>query len=64
MVNVSGGDRFCPDWGANSTEQYLEQNEVDDAGGRETFTATRTYDTLDLYGELQASWEIVVVSGD
>ena len=34
------------------------------AGNRETFTATLTYDTLELYGEVKASYEIVVAAGE
>jgi hypothetical protein len=29
-------------------------------GEKETFTATVTYDTRELYGKLVASWEFVV----
>jgi hypothetical protein len=32
------------------------------SGDKETFTATVTYDTGELYGKVEASWKLVVVS--
>ncbi|MHC4402782.1 MAG: hypothetical protein ACYTG0_24225 [Planctomycetota bacterium] len=36
--------------------------DIELAGDRETFTATVTYDTRELYGKVEASWEMVVES--